>query len=119
MSPRPSIDEQLDDATSRLRGVVERQREDGDPSHEDFYAWGWALTEVTAGLEHLCRVLAGQVGRYGDARVLRDDEGAEPVVRLAEARGHLAALESALRAANGAARAYHSAAGHIAVEVDR
>src|SRR5215212_8706100 len=113
-----SIAKDLDQLTDELRAVVRRQQADRDPAHEDFYAWGWALSEVTATTNDVGRVLAGQVRQYGDRRVLRDDEGGDPDARLDEAAEYLDQMAAALWQANEAARLYHSAVGHIAVEVD-
>lgn len=109
---------QLDTVTDGLRAAVTRQQQDRDPAHEDFYTWGWALSELTAQTQNIGGVLARQVAGYGSRRVLRDDEGGDPSVRLAEARAHLDEMGAALSAANSAARLYHSSIGHIAVEVD-
>lgn len=113
-----STEDEFDRITDLMRAVVTRQHEDRDPAHEDFYVWGWALSELTMRLQDGARVLGRQVAGYGDRRILRDDEGADPAARLVEAGEHLAALVSALDQANRAARLYHSAVGHIAVEVD-
>lgn len=110
-------EQQLDTVTDGLRAVVRKQQQ-GDPSHEGFYTWGWALSELTANLQDVARLLGRQVSAYGSTRVLRDDEGSDPYRRLTEARRHLDAVVAGLGAANDAARLYHSAVGHIAVEVD-
>lgn len=108
----------LDQLADTFKSAVLAQQRDGDPAHEGFYAWGWALSEATARVEDAGRVLRRQVSAYGDRRILRDDDGADPQERLREAAGHLDAMCSAAAAANEAARRYHSAIGHIAVEVD-
>jgi hypothetical protein len=113
-----STEKLLDTAAEALREAVGRQATDRDPAHEDFYLWGWALSEVTDTLGQLCRTMAPQVARYGDTRVLRDDEGGDPFDRLREMRELLGSLYSQLELANATARAYHSAASHVAVEVD-
>lgn len=113
-----SVEGEFDRITDLMRAVVTRQHEDRDPAHEDFYVWGWALSELTMRLQDGARVLGSQVAGYGDRRILRDDEGADPAARLVEAGEHLAALVSALDQANQAARLYHSSVGHIAVQVD-
>lgn len=113
-----STEDEFDRITDLMRAVVTRQNEDRDPAHEDFYVWGWALSELTARLQDGARVLGRQVAGYGDRRILRDDEDEDPAARLVEAGEHLAALVSALDQANRAARLYHSAVGHIGVQVD-
>lgn len=109
---------ELDHLTEALRAVVLRQLGDHDPAHEDFYTWGWALSELTMRLDDVGAVLGSQVLAYGERRFLRDDEGDHPAERLGEAARCLGEMRAALVAANAAARRYHSAIGHIAVEVD-
>lgn len=114
-----TVESALDQATDTFRAAVSRQQQDGDPAHEDFYVWGWALTELTARTQDAGRVLGQQVAGYGSRRILRDDEdGHDPGVRLAEAGRYLQEMIVALERANQAARAYHSAIGHIGVQVD-
>lgn len=112
------VETALDQVTDKLRAAVTRQQQDRDPAHEDFYTWGWALSDLTMRVQDAGRVLSRQVAQYGDNRVLRDDEDGDPYERLSEARGHLDTMAAALGQANQAARLYHSAIGHIAVEVD-
>lgn len=114
----PELDKLLEAITDQLRAAEQQQRQDTEPAHEDFYTWGAFLDEATAQLYRVCRALAPQVTRYGDHRILRDDAGADPEQRLATARQQLDTLISTLELANTTARAYHSAIGHIAVEVD-
>ena len=113
-----SVETLLDQATEALRDAAGKQAKDRDAAHEDFYRWGWALSELTGTVEEVARMLGRQVSAYGDRRVLRDDEGGDPYARLAAARAHLDEAGAALSAANMSVRAYHSAVGHIAVEVD-
>lgn len=113
-----SVEDEFDRITDLMRAVVARQHEDRDPAHEDFYVWGWALSELTMRLQDGARVLGDQVAGYGDRRILRDDEDADPAARLVEAGEHLVALVIALGRANEAARLYHSTIGHIGVQVD-
>lgn len=113
-----STEDEFDRITDLMRAVVTRQHEDRDPAHEDFYVWGWALSELTMRLQDGARVLSRQVAGYADRRILRDDEGEDPAARLLEVREHLTELVSALGRANEAARLYHSTVGHIAVAVD-
>lgn len=112
-----SREQQLDTLTDQVRAAVSSQREEADAAHEDFYAWGWALSDMLNQLDHLCRTLDHQIAHYGDARVLRDDEGADPYERLSEMRAKLSGVQRQLGGAEAAAREFHSAASHIAVEV--
>jgi hypothetical protein len=41
---RVTRSEQLDQADEALKAAVAAQVQDADPAHEDFYAWGWALS---------------------------------------------------------------------------
>jgi hypothetical protein len=113
-----SIETLGDRMSDTLAEAVRQQQDDDDPAHEDFYTWGWLLSDLTMRLDDAARVLARQVSAYGDRRILRDDEDGVPAERLAEARGHLDELRAVLGTANTAARAYHSSIGHIGVEVD-
>ncbi|GJF01450.1 hypothetical protein [Pseudonocardia sp. D17] len=108
----------LDAVSDQLAAAVRKQTADRDPAHEDFYRWGWAFTELLDRVDDVAAVLIGQVSRYGDRRVLRDDRGLDPADRLVEMQARLTELRSALDAARAHARAYHSASSHIAVEVD-
>lgn len=101
-----------------LEGVARHQATDRDPSHQDFYDWGWALTELLDRVDAVAEVLERQIPRYGDRRILRDDEGGDPAERLAEAVSRLAETRQALGPARARVREYHSAASHIAVAVD-
>lgn len=109
---------ELDRLTDMLRAAGTSQQQDRDPAHEDFYTWGWALSELTARVHDIGQVLERQVASYGSRRILRDDEGVDPTIRLQEASHQLQEMMIALERANRAARAYHSAIGHIGVEVD-
>lgn len=118
MDTTMSIEQLLDEVCDTLRAAEERQRTDHPPAHEDFYAWGSALDQLTYRLGGAVRTLHHQVQAYGDRRILRDDEGSDPAARLAEADEYLDALSVALEEASKWARSYHSSIGHIAVEVD-
>ena len=113
-----TMDERLTAVTEQLAGAVRDQHEDRDPAHEDFYTWGWALTELLDRADQVMSVLERQVERYGDRRILRDDEDADPAARLDEITARLAAARTALAPARDRVREYHSAVSHIAVEVD-
>jgi hypothetical protein len=73
---------------------------------------------MTATLSSVASVLGSQLAHYGDRRILRDDEGGDPALRLQEAAQHLVMLCIALDQANEAARRYQCSAGHIAVEIE-
>lgn len=113
-----SLEGRLDLMAGLLSEVVQAQERDTDPAHEDFYLWGWALSDLTMRLQTVVRVLSGQVAHYGDDRILRDDEGDDWAGRLVEVTRYLDLLARELDQAKKTARRYHSAIGHIAVEVD-
>jgi len=115
MKDRPDA---LDELTEMLRALATDQRMEADPAHEDFYAWGWVLGDLTYRLSEVCSTLAQQVERYGDRRILRDDQGGDPADRLVAMRELLSRLAGELRQAEATARAYHNEASHIGVEVD-
>lgn len=108
----------IEAAETAVRAAVTAQRESTDPAHEEFYAWGGALSDMLRRLEHLCTVLDRQVENYEKRRVLRDDEGINPHVRLTEMRSWLEGIRVDLRGAGTSADRFHNAASHIAVEVD-
>jgi hypothetical protein len=117
-NPETTVDpsDELYDLPDPITAAVRRQRD--NPSTDTLYAWGYVLSELTARVEDIARVLAKQVSTYGHRRILRDDEGGNPAARLQEAQASLANVATYAEIANEAARAYHSAIGHIAVEVD-
>jgi hypothetical protein len=108
----------LYDLPDVITAAVRRQAADRDPAHEDFYAWGYVLSELTARVQDAARLLGRQVAAYGDRRQLRDDAGTDPADRLAEAAALLDEVAAAAGSANNAARLYHSSVGHIAVADD-
>lgn len=115
---RPAAPPDLYDLPDVVTDAVRRQADDHDPAHEDFYAWGYVLSELTARVQDAARILARQVAAYGDRRILRDDDGADPADRLAEAARLLDHLHTTAGVANSAARLYHSSIGHIGVAVN-
>ncbi len=84
--------------------------------HGEFYALGGELVATLRAIESLTRVLAVEVAGYGRARVLRDDTGADPALRLEIAAGHLDELGGLLTRAERVANKYWSEIGHVAVE---
>lgn len=112
-----TVETALWQVTDGFRAVVTRQQQDRDPSHEDFYAWGWALSDLTVRLQDVGQLLSRQVASYGERRILRDDEGTDPHGRLLEACAHLDEMAAALGAAHNSAGLYFSAISHIGVEV--
>jgi len=112
-----SVGSALNAAISAVRDAVHRQ--DAAPlSAADLLGWGVAFTEITTTLAGVSRHLERRIVHYGDHRLLRDDQGADPYERLGEMRRHLAALALALTEAAVQAQAYHAAATHVDVEVD-
>lgn len=114
----PDRNERLARVTGNVAEIVEAQRCEADPAHEDFYAWGGALDEMTRRLAHACRVLDGQIREYGDTRILRDDDGMDPSERVHRMRVVVRNLGVLLEQANVVARSYHQEASHLAVEAD-
>ncbi len=111
--------EVLDAAVEAVALADREQRCDADPCHEDFYSWGWALSDLTAQLAGIANLLARQVEHYPDRFVLRDDQGADPAQRIEACVGALTELTGTLRTAEDFARLYHQGMSHIAVEDDR
>lgn len=110
--------EELDQADDALKTVAAAQATDADPTHEDFYAWGWALSGAMNHLSYACRTLERQIGHYGGKRILRDVEGMDPGERLTRMRGELNTLAGLLNQAYAVADRYHQEASHVAVAVD-
>src|SRR5919206_1181230 len=108
----------LYDLPDPITEAVRRQAVNHDPSPEDLCAWGYVLSQLTALVQDVAGALRRQVVAYGDRRVLRDNEGADPAARLVNAARLLADVADAAGRANSAARLYHSAIGHIALDVD-
>jgi hypothetical protein len=116
-------DEDRERAADLLWEAVERTRDsqrwligDPDPSHEQFYRFGGALTALAHVTAELALSLAARVIVYPDRFVLRDDAGDDPVHRIYEAGVHLSCVDSYLQRATESAAAYHSAIGHIAIQ---
>lgn len=103
-------------AAQGWRAVVHAQQA-AVPDHGDFYELAGHVVTTLRALEALSRALAGQVTGYGQGRVLRDDQGWDPVLRLAEAADHLGATREFLAAAERAANQFWSSVSHVAVEV--
>lgn len=108
----------LDAICDQLKTAARQQADDHDPAHEDFYTWGWALTELLDRVDQVASVLEQQIPHYDDRRILRDDEGADPHQRLVEMASHLSEVRGPLSLARERIRVYHSAASHIGVAVD-
>lgn len=103
---------------TNLDAVARQQADDRNPEHDDFYTWGWALTELLDRVDQVAGVLGHQIAHYGDRRILRDDEDADPTERLLETTQRLSEARGALRLARERIREYHSATSHIGVDVD-
>lgn len=73
---------------------------------------------MAAGLQEIAGHLIYAAEHYGDRYILRDDAGADPQARITEAVAQLQQLRAALAPAIAAGHGYHSAIGHIAVQVD-
>lgn len=105
-------------AREALRSAAAAQGQVSAPAHEDLHAYGSLLSDSLSALAELARTLAGQVEHYGDRRILRDDAGADPQARLAEAGQHLEQIQATATVAATAAGVYRAAIGHIDVAVD-
>jgi hypothetical protein len=90
----------------------------------DLYTLGAVLDELTSTLAHIADQCAAATGNYPDGRILRDDTDTDtdtdthdPAARCAEAADHLHQVSRHLNAANEEARRFHTAIGHIGVQV--
>lgn len=109
----------LASATEIIHAVA-REAQSAAPKLEaaDLYRLGATLDELTSALAHIVEQCAAQTGGYPVDRILRDDgETHDPAARCAEAAEHLHQLSQHCQAANEAARQFHSAIGHVGVEV--
>mgnify|MGYP006976769394 CR=1 FL=1 len=100
------------------RAVVNAQRV-AVPDHADWYAIACEAVGTLRCLVTLADVLAAQVGRYGEARSLRDDAGMDPAQRLERAVTHAHLARGHLDSAERATSAFWSEIGRIAVEDER
>ena len=86
----------------------------------DLYTLGSTLDELTNALAHITDQCAAATGNYPDGRILRDDTDThDPAARCAEAADHLHQVNQHLAAANEEARRFHTAIGHVGVQVQR
>ncbi len=97
------------------RTAVNAQRT-ARPEHGDFYALAGELVATLRALSSLTGLLAKQVAGYGAGRVLRDDAGADPAARPADAAALLALVRRDLDRAERAANRFWSQISHIATE---
>ncbi|MDN5859117.1 MAG: hypothetical protein L0H84_10880 [Pseudonocardia sp.] len=100
------------------RSVVHAQQS-ATPDHGDWYAITGEAVDTLRCLAAVVSVLAQQVRGYGHGRVLRDDTGLDPTVRLAQASSLAAQLRVEIDHAEATANRFWSQIGHIAVEVNR
>jgi len=92
----------------------------------DLSTLGAVLDELTSTLAHIADQCAAATGNYPDGRILRDDTATDtaidthdPAARCAEAADHLHQVNQHLAAANEEARRFHTAIGHVGVQVQR
>jgi len=106
-------------ATELIHAVAREVRATApDLEAADLYTLGSTLDELTSTLARITDQCAAQTGNYPDGRILRDDTDThDPAARCAEAADHLHQVSRHLHDANQAARQFHSAIGHIGVEV--
>lgn len=89
----------------------------GAADHSAMYAVCGETVETLHAIADLAAQLAHQVARYGDDRVLRDDQpGHDPADRLVVAFSWAVQLQQDLAYAERAANQLWSEIGHIAVE---
>jgi len=108
-------------ATELIHAVARDARSTApDLEAADLYALGAVLDELTSTLAHISDQCAAATGNYPDGRILRDDTDTDthdPAARCAEAADHLHQVSRHLAAANEEARRFHTAIGHIGVQV--
>jgi len=106
-------------ATELIRAVARDARSTAlELEATDLYTLGAVLDELTSTVAHIAAQCAAATGNYPDGRILRDDTDThDPAARCAEAAGYLHQVNQHLNAANEEARRFHTAIGHIGVEV--
>jgi len=108
-------------AAELIRAVA---REAGSTAPEleaaDLSTLGAVMDELTSTLAHIADQCAAATGNYPDGRILREDTDThDPAARCAEAADHLHQTSRHLNAANEEARRFHTAIGHVGVQVQR
>ena len=101
--------------TRAWRQAVDIQRT-AAPDHTDFYALAGELVDTPQSPQALIGVLSQQVCAYDQDRVLRDDAGMAPQVRLCAASSALNNAWFSIIAAERSANRFCSRIGHIGVE---
>jgi hypothetical protein len=89
---------------------------DAEPDHSEFYAVTAEVVDTLRSLSGMASVLGRQVAGYGQGRELRDDAGADPDDRLADAGAELAMARQAVDCAERAVNRFWSQIGHIGVD---
>jgi hypothetical protein len=88
---------------------------DAAPDHSEFYALTAEVVDTLRSLSGMASVLGRQVADYGQGRQLRDDAGADPTDRLADAGAELALARHAVECAERAVNRFWSQIGHIGI----
>jgi hypothetical protein len=109
---------EIEAAVRRLIALIEEQHGDGDPAHEDFSKWGWALGESAYWLGALCGVSHRQIYQHSHhfRHVLRDDEGGDPKARVKAMRDALEILGSQFNRASISGFRIHVLANHLRLD---
>src|SRR5436305_1114076 len=103
---RPRALRSAETAASAWAETVEHQQQ-ATPRHADFYALAGEVVATLYALDDLSVVLATQVGRYGEGRLLYDDSrNVDPAARLGQAIRCLRQLRSGVGTATTAANEF-------------
>jgi len=116
-----TMDQTASEQAGRARDLWEeavRLERTADPDHGEWYGIAGEITGTVRALQSMASLLGERVAKYDQApgRVVRDDEGLDPSVRLDEAHALLVELEAVLVSAEATAGAAWSSIGHIGVE---
>ncbi|MCO1658893.1 hypothetical protein [Pseudonocardia humida] len=87
-----------------------------EPDHSEFYAVTAEVVDTLRSLSGMADVLGRQIAGYGQGRTLRDDAGADPAERLADAGAELEMARQAVDCAERAVNRFWSQIGHIGIE---
>lgn len=82
----------------------------------ELYETGWLLSKMTRAAAALADHMRTEIQALPSRYVLRDDTGDDPGARLAETHERLARMSKLLQEADGHARCYHVAIGHLDID---
>lgn len=116
MTEYRTASEQAERARDMWEEAVRIERT-ADPEHEEWYRIAGEMVGTLRALQSMASLLGDRVSAYDQNRIVRDDAGVDPAVRLDECHSLLVELETVLGSAESSANGFWSSVGHIGVEV--